>query len=57
MADDGQRVVVVTGASSGIGKACAEHLARRGYRVFGAQRRTAPTPADGRVDSMVMGWI
>jgi NAD(P)-dependent dehydrogenase (short-subunit alcohol dehydrogenase family) len=34
--------VIVTGASSGIGKACAEHLARRGFRVFGAQRRTQP---------------
>jgi len=40
MADAKQRVVVVTGASSGIGKACAEHLALRGWRVFGAQRRT-----------------
>jgi NAD(P)-dependent dehydrogenase (short-subunit alcohol dehydrogenase family) len=35
-----QKVVVVTGASSGIGRACARHLARKGYRVFGAQRRT-----------------
>ena len=38
------RVVLVTGASSGIGRACAEHLAARGYRVFGAQRRV---PAEG----------
>ena len=38
------RVVLVTGASSGIGRACATHLAARGYRVFGAQRRV---PADG----------
>jgi NAD(P)-dependent dehydrogenase (short-subunit alcohol dehydrogenase family) len=53
MADGGQRVVVVTGASSGIGKACAEHLARRGYRVFGAQRRTTPTPADAAAVEMI----
>src|SRR5262245_45301063 len=34
-------VVLITGASSGIGKCCAEHLAKRGYRVFGTQRRTS----------------
>ena len=37
------KVVLVTGASSGIGRACAEHLAARGDRVFGAQRRVPPT--------------
>jgi NADP-dependent 3-hydroxy acid dehydrogenase YdfG len=34
-----EKVVLITGASSGIGKTCLEHLASRGYRVFGAQRR------------------
>lgn len=33
------RAVVVTGASSGLGEACALHLARTGYRVFAAVRR------------------
>ncbi|HYL97817.1 MAG TPA: SDR family oxidoreductase [Blastocatellia bacterium] len=33
-----RKVVLITGASSGIGKVCAEHLATRGYRVFGTQR-------------------
>jgi NAD(P)-dependent dehydrogenase (short-subunit alcohol dehydrogenase family) len=36
------RVVLITGASSGIGQACAERLASRGYRVFGASR-SCPT--------------
>lgn len=47
-----QKVVLVTGASSGIGKACAEHLATRGYRVFGTQRRVR-TSDDGRGIEMI----
>jgi NAD(P)-dependent dehydrogenase (short-subunit alcohol dehydrogenase family) len=34
----GGRVVLVTGTSSGIGEACAQHLSQCGFRVFGAQR-------------------
>jgi NAD(P)-dependent dehydrogenase (short-subunit alcohol dehydrogenase family) len=35
------KVVLVTGASTGIGRCCAEHLAARGFRVFGTSRRPA----------------
>jgi len=38
---ENKRVVLVTGASSGIGLACAAHLAGRGFRVYGTSRRTA----------------
>lgn len=41
-----QRVVLITGASSGIGKTCAEYLLSRGYRVYGTSRRAAPLPAE-----------
>jgi NAD(P)-dependent dehydrogenase (short-subunit alcohol dehydrogenase family) len=36
------KTVAVIGASSGIGLACALHLARRGYRVFGTSRGAPP---------------
>jgi NAD(P)-dependent dehydrogenase (short-subunit alcohol dehydrogenase family) len=36
------RVALVTGASSGIGRACATHLATCGVRVYGTSR-VAPT--------------
>lgn len=48
MARGPSRVVLITGASSGIGRATAELLASRGYRVFGGVRAPATTrPLEG----------
>jgi len=39
-----QQVVLITGVSSGFGKACAEYLHQRGYRVYGTSRRLSKFP-------------
>lgn len=39
------KVALVTGASSGIGRATAEALSRAGYRVYGTSRSAAPADA------------
>lgn len=46
------RVIVVTGASSGIGLACAELFAQKGYRVWALSRR-----AEGSAKSMGEGSV
>jgi len=40
------KVILVTGASTGIGRACAQYLGSRGYRVYGSSRRASPEPVE-----------
>jgi NAD(P)-dependent dehydrogenase (short-subunit alcohol dehydrogenase family) len=40
------RVALISGASSGIGRATAVHLAQRGFRVFGTSRHPAASSTD-----------
>jgi NAD(P)-dependent dehydrogenase (short-subunit alcohol dehydrogenase family) len=47
------KVVLITGASSGIGRACAELLASHGWRVFGTQRAAPPPAASGSSLEMI----
>jgi len=47
------RIAIVTGASSGIGEAIAEQLARAGYRVYGTSRRGAQGPRGKRAFEML----
>src|SRR5579872_2559800 len=57
------RVALVTGASSGIGRACAELLAARDFRVYGASRHPLPgssfesLPMDVRDEESVTAGI
>ncbi len=44
-----QKVVIVTGASSGIGKSCAEYLKQRGHKVYCASRSTEDQLSDGKI--------
>jgi len=48
MADRRRRVVLVTGASSGLGNACATQLAKKGYVVYGTGR--SPVAKNRRAD-------
>src|SRR4029453_15885341 len=52
MATEPRRVVLISGASSGIGRATAELIAAHGYRVFGGVRAPATTRPVAGVEFM-----
>src|SRR5690606_35507590 len=48
------KVVLITGASSGLGRATARLLAERGYRVFGTSRRPPADAPTGGVEPLAL---
>jgi len=35
-----EKIILITGASSGLGRTCAEYLTKKGYKVYGTSRKT-----------------
>jgi len=50
----GKNTALVTGASSGIGRAIAELLSERGFGVFGTMRR--PVQTGGKAGPHIPDW-
>ena len=48
-----QRVILITGTSSGIGRACAEQLSQSGWRVYGTSREAPATSLPGSSHRML----
>lgn len=51
------RSVLISGCSSGIGRACAGSLARDGWRVFAGVRGLRPLLPDALFDRLVERWM
>jgi NAD(P)-dependent dehydrogenase (short-subunit alcohol dehydrogenase family) len=51
--DDGQRAVLITGASTGIGRNMAETLAREGYFVYAGARKQADIDELSEIDNIM----
>jgi short-subunit dehydrogenase len=51
--DNQNKVIIITGGSSGIGKACLDILTKRGYIVFGTSRKARFPEKDDKVQNLI----
>ena len=51
--DDSQKAVLITGASTGIGRLTAERLAEAGYFVYAGARKQADLDALNSIDNIM----
>lgn len=49
-----KKVILITGASSGIGKACAAYLSKKDYMVYGTSRKASFPPSKSKNDAPLM---
>jgi len=49
-----KKVVLITGASSGIGKACAKYLSSKDFRVYGTSRKASFPPVEKDDHNVIM---
>ncbi|MDG6229695.1 MAG: SDR family oxidoreductase, partial [Candidatus Thermoplasmatota archaeon] len=49
-----EKVILITGASSGIGKICAEYLTTKGHIVYGTSRHSPSPPTNTEGNSLYM---
>ena len=51
------KVALVVGASSGVGKRCAEYLLSKNYHVYGTSRHSQYTEVEREKKNILVNWL